>query len=59
MSREEEIRTIAYGLWQADNCCDGRDVEHWLKAEAIWQERQKRATTEEPLGKKTTTRRKR
>jgi len=32
---EDEIRIIAYGLWQDEGCCDGRDVEHWVRAEAI------------------------
>lgn len=31
--REERIRLRAYQLWQADGCCDGRDVEHWAQAE--------------------------
>ena len=38
--REEEIRQIAYGIWEADGQPEGRDLEHWSKGEAIWQERQ-------------------
>ena len=40
MPREDEIRIIAYNIWQEDDCCDGRDVEHWLRAEVIWQDQQ-------------------
>jgi len=38
--RDEEIRLIAYQLWQDEGCPHGRHLEHWVKAEAIWQERQ-------------------
>lgn len=35
--REEEIRRIAYSLWVREGRCRGKAVEHWLKAEAIWE----------------------
>ena len=35
MSREEEIRLIAYDIWKEEGRIHGRDVEHWLKAEAF------------------------
>ena len=38
MNRDEEIRQAAYKLWQEDGCPDGYDVQHWLRAEAIWLE---------------------
>jgi len=34
--REQEIRELAYGIWQEQGCPDGYDVQHWLSAEAIW-----------------------
>ena len=37
-NRDEEIRQVAYKLWQEEGCPDGYDVEHWLKAETIWLE---------------------
>jgi Protein of unknown function (DUF2934) len=37
-NRDEEIRQVAYKLWQEEGCPDGYDVEHWLKAETICQE---------------------
>lgn len=39
-NRDEEIRQIAYYLWLDEGCPHGRQHEHWLKAEAIWRERQ-------------------
>lgn len=41
MNREEEIRIIAYHIWEEENYRHGYDAEHWLKAEAIWEERHK------------------
>lgn len=38
--REEEIRRIAYKLWEEDGRPEGRDLEHYFRAEAIWKERQ-------------------
>jgi hypothetical protein len=40
MGREDEIRVIAYRIWEEEGCCDGHDCEHWLKAEVIWQGKQ-------------------
>jgi len=40
MNHDEEVRLIAYRIWEEEGRPDGRDLEHWLKAEAIWQERQ-------------------
>jgi len=42
MGREDEIKLIAYSIWEEEGCCHGRDVEHWLKAEVIWEEKQKK-----------------
>ena len=41
MGREDEIRIIAYRIWEEEDCCDGRHCEHWLKAEVIWEKKQK------------------
>jgi len=38
--REEEIRKIAYKLWQEEGCPDGRHLDHWFRAEVIWHARQ-------------------
>ena len=35
---QEQIRELAYRIWQAEGYSHGYDVQHCLKAEAIWQE---------------------
>ena len=40
MAKEDEIRLIAYSLWEQEGCIDGKDCEHWYQAELIWQETQ-------------------
>ena len=41
MAREDEIRVIAYTIWEQEGCRDGYDCDHWLKAEVIWEEKEK------------------
>ena len=41
MEKEEEIRLIAYRIWEEEGCIDGRDCEHWFRAEIIWETNQK------------------
>jgi len=54
MAREDEIRTIAYYIWQQEGCVDGQDCEHWIRAEAVWEDRQKQqaAARSESTGSK-------
>ena len=33
---QQQIRELAFEIWQKEGCPVGRDVEHWLSAEAIW-----------------------
>lgn len=40
MHHEQEVQQIAYHIWEREGHPQGRDLEHWLKAEAIWQEKQ-------------------
>ncbi len=42
MDREQEIRSIAYRIWEYEGHPDGRDMEHWLKAEAMFREQERR-----------------
>jgi hypothetical protein len=61
MDREDEIRLIAYQVWEGEGYVHGRQVEHWLRAESIWEsrrEQQDSRTTEKPVVKKTTRRKK-
>lgn len=39
IERDAEIRELAYGIWQEEGYRHGCDVQHWLKAEAIWREK--------------------
>jgi hypothetical protein len=41
MGKEDEIRLIAYSIWEQEDCPNGKDCEHWLRAEAIWEDQQK------------------
>jgi len=41
MGREDEIKLIAYNIWEEEGCLDGSDCEHWFRAEAIWEQQQK------------------
>jgi hypothetical protein len=43
MGREDEIRTIAYRIWEEEGRSDGHDFDHWLMAEALWDAEQKNA----------------
>jgi hypothetical protein len=38
MNRDEEVRQVAYKLWQEEGCPDGYEVQHWLRAKMIWEE---------------------
>ncbi len=40
MAREDEIRLIAYRIWEENGCPDGCANEHWFRAEAIWQKQE-------------------
>ncbi len=43
MAREDEVRLIAYNIWEQEGCPDGRDCDHWYRAEIIWEEKQPKA----------------
>jgi hypothetical protein len=46
MDREEGIRIIAYHIWEEEGRNSrGNDIEHWLKAETIWQGQNKPGRT--------------
>ncbi len=42
MGREDEIKVIAYSIWEGEGCPNGRDCEHWYRAEIIWEDQQQR-----------------
>jgi len=39
MHHEQEVQLIAYHIWEEQGHPHGHDLEHWLKAEAVWQEK--------------------
>lgn len=41
MGREDEVKLIAYKIWEEEGFPDGKDCEHWFKAETAWEQRQK------------------
>ena len=43
MHHEQEVRQIAYQIWEEQGHPQGHELEHWLKAEATWQEKQAHA----------------
>lgn len=57
MEREEKIKLIAYQIWEEEGCINGRDCEHWFKAEAVWeqQQKQKDVTQSHEVGSKNKT----
>ncbi len=46
MGRNEEIRLMAYYIWLEERCCHGYDLDHWLKAEAIWEQQKQNGARE-------------
>jgi hypothetical protein len=40
MGREDEIRLIAYNIWEETGCVSGNDCQHWYTAETIWEQKQ-------------------
>ena len=44
MNHEQEVQLIAYHIWEEKGHPHGSDLEHWLKAEAVWQEKHGRET---------------
>ena len=45
MERESDIRKIAYELWEKEGKPEGRDMEFYFRAEAIWNESQRSMQT--------------
>ena len=40
MHHEDRVRTIAYRIWEEEGRPDGRALDHWLKAEILWDDEQ-------------------
>ncbi len=52
MAREDEIRLIAYNIWQEEGCVHGPDCEQWLRAEIIWSGRENEKALAKSVGAK-------
>jgi hypothetical protein len=50
MGKEDEIRLIAFRIWQEEGCINGCNCEHWFKAEAIWEQQKKPAIDSQNTG---------
>jgi hypothetical protein len=35
MVTDDQIRTLAYTIWEEEGCPDGKDLEHYLRAKKI------------------------
>jgi hypothetical protein len=35
---DEAVKVIAYRIWEEEGRPTGRDLDHWLKAETLWDE---------------------
>ena len=44
VERDEQIRELAYRIWQEEGYPHGYEVQHWLKAEALWLEEHRART---------------
>jgi hypothetical protein len=53
MGREDEIRMMAYCIWEGQNYCNGNEIEHWLKAEAMWEESHRKKPASKEMKSKT------
>jgi len=42
IEQNQEIRELAYRIWQEEGCPDGRAVDHWVKAQILWEENYRR-----------------
>jgi hypothetical protein len=40
MHHYDEVREMAYKIWEEEGHPQGCDRDHWFRAEAMWQERQ-------------------
>jgi hypothetical protein len=38
IEHDHEIRELAYKIWQEEGCPHGHHVDHWLRAQMIWEE---------------------
>ena len=49
MCRDDEVRLIAYDIWENEGRPNGHDLEHWFRAQAICRQREDQAEAEESV----------
>ena len=49
-SEQDEVKRIAYDIWQAEGEPEGRDGEHWERARTIYASRRRPAGSSQPEG---------
>ncbi|MGO9379389.1 MAG: DUF2934 domain-containing protein [Dissulfurispiraceae bacterium] len=54
MDYRQEIEIIAFELYQLDGCIPGRELDHWLRAEVIFHDRNSAAAAVKPSAAKKT-----
>ena len=40
MATDEQIKNLAYTIWQQEDCPNGKDVEHYFRAKKILEEQE-------------------
>ena len=40
MAAEQQIKELAYAIWEEEGCPEGKDVEHYFRAKKILEKRQ-------------------
>lgn len=43
MVTEEQVKELAYSMWQQEGCPEGKDVEHYYRAKQALEERENSA----------------
>jgi hypothetical protein len=44
MAKEDEVKVLAYNIWEQQGCPSGRDCEHWFLAENIWEQKKQKTS---------------
>ncbi|MDP2932468.1 MAG: DUF2934 domain-containing protein [Chloroflexota bacterium] len=44
MVTEEQIRELAYSIWEKEGCPEGKDAEHYFRAKQMLEEREAAAS---------------
>jgi hypothetical protein len=40
MATEEQIKELAYAIWEQESCPEGKDVEHYFRAKQILEQQE-------------------